>query len=120
MAHEPYPSFSPACFGDIIRIVRGGTVREELPLLAKCLYTLIGASLSATIGEPDETFAAAIDSLSVDELGECYSALQGVKEDGPGIYGAGESAIDPATLAMLIQLGMALLKAWIDRKNQGS
>jgi len=25
MSHQPYPAFSPACFGDIIRIVRTGT-----------------------------------------------------------------------------------------------
>lgn len=120
MSHQPYPTFSPACCGDIIRIVRTGTVREELPLLAKCLYTLIGAALAGTVGEPDETFAEALASMSVDELGECYAALQTVNEDSNGLYGAGESAIDPATLALLIQLGMALLKAWIDRRNQGN
>lgn len=118
MAHQPYPAFSAECFGDLIRVVRGGTVREELPLFAKCVYTLAGAALGATVGEPAGPLAGAAPDAeqSVEELRECLASLSALKEDGHGVYGADEAAIDPATLSLLIQLAVQLISAWINRK----
>ncbi len=121
MSHQPYPQFSSHCFSDIIRIARGNTVREELPLFAKCIYTIEGAALGATIGEPDETFGSeerkTISESSAEDLQECYSALISMKEDGPGIYGAGETALPPTITALLMQLGLELIKILMERKK---
>ena len=116
MSHQPYPDFSPSCFGDIIRIGRGGTIREELPLFVKCLYTIEGAALKATVGEPD-AFGTPFDSASRDDLVECQAALAAIKEDGPGVFGADGAAIDPATIAIIVQSVMALINLWLNRKN---
>lgn len=119
--HLPYQQFSVACLMELIKIIRSGTVREELALFCKCLYSLIGGGLLATVGEPPGPMETGTFTLEADptlaELEECYNTLAAMKEDGPGIYGAGESALDPATITMLIQFGMMLLKAWIDRKK---
>lgn len=119
--HAPYEQFNIACLMELLRIIRTGVVREELALFCKCLHVLIGGSLLAAVGEPPGPMETAVFNAgadpSLEDLQECYSALAGMKEDGPGIYGAGESALDPATITMLIQLGMMLIKAWIDRKK---
>lgn len=118
--HEPYPQFSVECFKEFLRIVRGNTIREELALFVKCLWTLISGGLAATIGEPPgpaPTFGHEGVDCTTDELQECLTALQGMKEDGPGIYGAGETAIDPAILAILIDLGIKAIMAWLAKRN---
>lgn len=121
--HPPYAAFDVDCVKDVIRIIRGGTVREELPLFAKCVHTLVGAGLGATIGEPPGPLAASavaetvVEECSLSSLEECRHVLEDLQEDGPGTFGADEAAIDPATLAVLIQLAVQLLNAWINRKK---
>ncbi len=121
--HPPYAAFDVDCVKDTIRIVRGGTVKEELPLFAKCVHTLVGAGLGATIGEPPGPVAAdaatevAVEECSLTALEECRHALEDFEEDGPGVYGADPAAIDPATLQMLIALAVQLITAWINRKK---
>lgn len=118
--HEPYPQFSVECLKDLLRIIRGGTVREELALFAKCLYSMVGAALSATIGDPPGPVASTerLADPTNEELEECRAALASMKEDGHGIYGANEAAIDPATLTLIINLAVQLITAWLaKRKN---
>lgn len=119
--HAPYEQFSVTCLMELIKIVRSGTVREELALFCKCIHTLIGGALLASVGEPPGPMETGTFTLEAEptlaELEECYNTLAAMKEDGPGIYGAGEMALDPAMITMFIQMGMMLLKAWIDRKK---
>lgn len=121
--HPPYAAFDVDCVKDVIRIIRGGTVREELPLFAKCVHTLVGAGLGATIGEPPGPLAAsavaetAVEECSLSSLEECRHVLEDLQEDGPGTFGADPAAIDPATLQMLIALAVQLITAWINRKK---
>jgi len=112
--HQPYPQFSVDCFKDLVRIARGKTVKEELPLFAKCVYTIEGAALGATIGEPPgtETFAGDALTCSDDEKKEALAVLEGMSED--GVYAAGESAINPFVLA-LIEQGIKALLAWLSK-----
>lgn len=121
--HPPYAAFDVDCVKDVIRIVRSGSVKDELPLFAKCVHTLVGAGLGATIGEPPGPVAAnavvdeALAECSLAELEECRHALEDLEEDGPGTFGADPAAIDPATLQMLIALAVQLITAWINRKK---
>lgn len=121
--HPPYAAFDVDCVKDVIRIIRGGTVREELPLFAKCVHTLVGAGLGATIGEPPGPLAAAavaetvVEECSLSSLEVCRHALEDLQEDGIGPCGADPAAIDPATLQMLIALAVQLITAWINRKK---
>jgi hypothetical protein len=120
MSHQPYPTFELDCIRDLVRMVRGRTVRTELPLFAKCVYTLVGAGLAASVGEPDlvePSFGSA--DVSDADLLECQAALQEFE----GTFGAeadGAEAIDPATLAMLIQLAVTLITKWLERRKLGS
>ncbi len=121
--HPPYAAFDVDCVKDVIRIVRSGSVKDELPLFAKCVHTLVGAGLGATIGEPpgpvaaDAVAAAAIEECSLSDLEACRQSLEDLEEDGPGTFGADPAAIDPATLQMLIALAVQLITAWINRKK---
>lgn len=117
--HEPYPQFSVECLKDLLRIIRGGTVREELALFAKCLYSMVGAALSATIGDPPGPMASVERQAepTTEELEECHAALASMREDGHGIYGSGEAAIDPATLTILINLAVQLITAWLAKRK---
>ncbi len=118
MSHVAYPAFSLDCVRNVVRIVRGGTVAAELKLFAKCVWSLTGTGLGAAIGEPGEVepVFAAVDE---GELKECLAALEVAYDDGM-VYGAGETAIDPVTLSIMIDLAVKLLKAWIERRKQGS
>ncbi len=122
--HEPYPRLSTECFGDILRIVRSRAVRDELALFLKCVYTLLGAALGATVGEPPgpmaSQFDAALSECTLGELVELRSSLTAFQDDmadGIEVYGAGDTAIDPATLAIIMQLVMALINKWINKKS---
>lgn len=121
--HPPYAAFDVDCVKDVLRIVRSGSVKDELPLFAKCVHTLVGAGLGATIGEPPGPLAAsavaetAVEECSLSSLEECRHVLEDLQEDGPGTFGADPAAIDPATLAVLIQLAVQLLNAWINRRK---
>jgi hypothetical protein len=121
MSHQPYAPFDLDCVKDIIRMVRGRTVREELPLFAKCVHTLTGTALGATIGEPylvEPSFGAA--EVSDADLNEAAAALQEYQGASFGAEGDSAEAIDPATLAMLIQLAVTLISKWLERRQQGS
>lgn len=115
-AHQPYPQFSVDCFKDLIRIARGRTIQQELPLFAKCVYTLQGAALGATIGEPGgvETFASEATPCSNDDKREALSVLQGLEEDGIDNFGA-DAALNPI-VAALIQQAITALLAWLTKK----
>lgn len=120
MAHQPYAPFDLDCIKDIIRMVRGRTVREELPLFAKCVHSLVGAGLGATIGEPDlvePSFGAA--DVSDADLNECAAALQEFEGQSFGAEADAE-AIDPATISLLIQLAMTLIQKWLEKRKLGS
>jgi hypothetical protein len=116
LSHQAYPAFSLDCVKDVIRIVRGGTITAELPLFAKCVYTLVGAGLGAAIGEPPDVAPALAAADSDAELRECCAALESVA----GVQMAaaeGEQAIDPATIALLVQLAVQLIQAFLNRKK---
>lgn len=121
--HPPYPTFDVECFKDTLRIIRGGTVREELPLFAKSFHTLLGAAFGAIIGEPPGPMSAAalgeefMQECSLDELKQLRVGLESLNEDGPGLAAADEAAIDPATLALIVQLVLALVNKWINKKE---
>lgn len=122
VAHLAYPPFSLACVRDTVRIVRGRTVAAEQKLFAKCVWSLAGTGLGATIGEPEEVEPVfASDAIDDGELAECRAALEVAYEDGMA-YGAGEgeAAIDPATLAILIDLAVKLITKWLERRKSGS
>jgi hypothetical protein len=119
--HDPYPRFSTECFSDTLRIIRSRAVRDELALFLKCVYTLLGAALGATVGEPPGPMASQLDSAlnecTLDELIELRSSMIALQEDGFETFGASETAIDPATLAIIMQLVMALINKWINKKQ---
>lgn len=125
MPHQPYPTFDVDCAKDIYRIVTSGQIVEEKSLFAKCVYTLVGAGLGLTLGEPDDVkpLLLAAEGIDLATLEQCREALAGVADTGlpPGMMAApdaGEKAIDPATLAMLIQLAVQLITAFINRKKK--
>lgn len=122
--HTPYPSFSLLCVQEVIRIVRGGTLKDELALFVKCAYTLTGSFLGTTIGEPGEEHAVgSVETASVDEIKECKDALelvafQGfVDVDSETLFGNDETAIDPATLALIVQLAIKLISKWLENRS---
>lgn len=123
--HQPYPPFDVECIQDIFRLVRGRTVRDELPLFAKCVYTLVGAGLSITLGEPNDgpmlagQPADALEGVSDDELQKCCQALEQAEGE-VQTFGAGDAEaekLDPATLALLIQLAIQVIQAIINRRK---
>lgn len=121
--HDPYPRFQLSCITEIIRVVRGGTVKAEAPLLCKCCYELTGAGLGITVGEPPgvEPLIGDADFGSDGQLQECQDALEQAEGDINQFGAEGPDAgIGPAEIAMLIQLAMAVLKAIRERRRQGS
>ncbi len=120
MAHQPYPPFSSECLSDLYRLVTTRAVREELPLFAKCLYTLIGASLGMSIGEPTHVEGVFGDAEpDAAELEKCRDALQSYADEGQTFGADGDEAekLDPATIAMLIQLAVTLISKWLERRR---
>lgn len=120
--HAPYPPLSLECVTEIIRMVRGRTVRDEIKLFAKCVYELVGGGLSLFPGEPEEVepLIGAAD-VPTDQLQECKAALEQVQAEAQS-FGADADdaeAIDPATLAMLIQLAVTLITKWLERRKNG-
>lgn len=121
--HQQYPPFSLECVTNIVRIVRARAIAEERALFAKCVYELVGAGLAMSVGEPsDGPFAGSnevLESTKVEELEDCRAALseaQGQVES----FGAAvdeKVGLDPATLALLLQIGMKLLEAIIARRK---
>lgn len=122
--HQPYPAFSLDCPKQIIRMVSGRTVRAEIKLFAKCVWSIAGTGLGATIGEPDdvEPLVFGSDQVEVAQLEEAKAALEQVAAEGERFgagEGEGEEAIDPVTL-MLIQMAIQLFAKWIEKRRQGS
>lgn len=122
MPHTPYAPFSLECPKEIIRMVSGRTVRNELPLFAKCVHTIAGTALGATIGEPAdvEPLVFGSDDVTIADLEEVKAALKEVKEEPTFGAGEGDEAIDPATLMLLIDLAIKLITKLIERRKQGS
>lgn len=120
MSHQPYPAFDIDCAKDIVRIVRNGAIAAEAPLFAKCVYTLAGAGLAMSVGEPSDVQGVFGDAeVTTDDLEECLNALQKAEDSSEENFGAGDEAeaIDPATIAMLIQLAITLITKWLERRR---
>lgn len=112
-----YPAFSLEVVQGIVRIVRGRTVAAEYQLFVKLVWSIVGTGLGATIGEPanvEPVFGAVDDG----ELTECQAALEAAYEEGMAYGGAeGEAAIDPATIAILIDLAIKIITRIIERRR---
>lgn len=116
--HHPYPETLPVeCVTEIIGIVRSGEVREKVDHLANCAWTIAGYGLRVSLGEPqhEETFGSAGD---VDQLEECKAALESACSEQESFGAAADAeAIDPATLAIILQLAIKVITALINRRK---
>jgi hypothetical protein len=129
--HLQYPPFSSSCALDLFRLARGGfpAIKAELPLAAKCIWTLIGAGLGMTVGEPEEIFGAlpeGEEEASVEQMTQLQGALQGLVDDGhPESFGQAEGeieaeAIDPLTLMLItegLKLALKAVQKWLDKRK---
>lgn len=119
MPHTSYPPFALTPITEIIQAVRAGTLRDDVPLAAKCAWEIVGMGLGATVGEPAEhphAFGAGPE-VSTADLEECKAALESVEGQSFGAAGDEAEAIDPATLAMLIQLAVSIITKLIERRK---
>lgn len=118
--HQPYPALDLECVTEIVRMVRGRTVRDEIKWFAKHVYNLTGAGLSFFPGEPDDVtpiFGGEAAEPTVEQVQECKAALEQAQGELQS-FGADENeAIDPATIAMLIQLAVTLITKWLERRK---
>lgn len=123
MPHIDYPAFSLDPIQDVVRAVRAGTLRDDLPLAAKCAWEIVGMGLGATVGEPAEHphgFGAnGGEEANVEDLEACRDGLQQLDVQTFGAAGdsADAEAIDPATLTMLIQLAVSIITKLIERRK---
>ncbi len=119
--HQPYPPFELACVLALFTMLKNREVRDNPKAFAKHFYVLLGALLGMTVGEPDDVpplFGQ--DEPSTEDLEGLLGELKAVQEDGiPETFGAadGEQAIDPATLAILINLAVTLIQKLIERRK---
>lgn len=90
---------------NVIRIITGGTVREEWALLVKSLFQ-IGEALVDLLAPTEPTFGDAVEAEA--KWGELSSTLEGFHAEG---YGASDAAaIDPATIMVIVQLVLTLIE----------
>lgn len=120
MAHHPYPETLPVeCITEIIRTVRQRKIAEDAANFANCLWTVVGFGLKVGVGEAtheDGPFGAA--DVSVEQLDECHNALAEASTLSAAEFGADDpNKLDPATIALLIQLAMQIITAWLNRKK---
>lgn len=123
MPHRPYPQLQLECVTSLIDITRRGALRAEIKEAAKCAYELGGAVLGATVGEPAdlivgddvrETFV----EPSLQDLETCYAQLSASAPELEA-FGAEDpnAQLDPATVALIIQLAMKALEFFMNRKR---
>lgn len=122
MTHQPYPPFQLECLTTIVRIVRSKAIAEERALFAKCLYEILGAGLALGFGEPDGPIltgqeSAELEAASTAELMKCCEALESAQSEVQSVGDAEAKAIDPATLAILIDLAIRIITAIINRRK---
>lgn len=125
-ASQPYPALDAECLQTIVRLVRNGQVRDEFKLFAKCVYSLVGAGLGLVVGEPDpSTRQFSVEDLPDEDLTAAQSALSDLAEDGvpQAAIADGDDpqkAMDPATVALLIQMAIKVIGAIIERRKNRS
>jgi hypothetical protein len=122
---EPYPQFSLITVTTLWTMLRERTVRDNPKSFAKHLYVLLGAALGLLVGEPDDVQPLFGDAEEADDatLEGLLGELKAAQEDGIAeTFGAaeGEQAIDPATLAILINLAVTLIQKIIERRKNRS
>lgn len=104
---------------DIIRMVRDRTVRSELRLFAESVWTIIGYCLGMLLRK--EPLIGA-DVFAMEQLDEAFASMSTLQSgdgclcDDPGAEAAGEEAIDPATIIMLVELALKIWQALKNRK----
>lgn len=124
MAHLAYPGFSLECAQEIFRMLRGRTVRQEFKLFMKCQWMLQGGAYGVVPGEPDQVEPSFASGPECDEetARNVLAELKAVGDEGiPETFGAADEnaeAIDPATIAIIIQLVTTLIQKWIERRKQ--
>lgn len=123
MQHRPYPSLQLECVTTLIDITRRGALRAEIKEAAKCAYELGGAVLGVTVGEPADLIVgdAARETYvepSLQELETCHAQLTASAPELEA-FGAedAEAQIDPATMALIIQLALKALEFFMNRKR---
>lgn len=103
-----YPTDLPLSdIQNVIRIVRTGAVKAEYKQLIASAYEVEGYLLGTFVGEPSPKLmaqAGAGDLLECGKVLEAYKPQLGAEADA--------TAIDPATIAMILQLVMTLIQAW--------
>lgn len=123
--HVPYPSFDIECFTEIVRIVRERAISTERKWLAKHCWMIVSGSIKLSIGEPDNgpilvgQEPSELEAVSTEELTQCCEALEAAQGEAQS-FGAGDAeaeAIDPALIAILIDLAFKIIKGWLDRRN---
>lgn len=123
MPHRPYPQLQLECVTTLIDITRRGALRSEIKEAAKCAYELGGAMLGVTVGEPadlivgDATRETFVEP-SLQDLETCHAQLvaSAPELEAFGAEVAAE-AIDPATMAIIIQLALKALEFFMNRKR---
>lgn len=102
--------------GNVIRIVTGGTIREEWALLVRSLLIIAGALVDLIdpaeplVGDAARAAArdAARDAARAAQFDELAAVLEGFHAEG---YGASDAAaIDPATIMVIVQLVLTLIE----------
>ena len=132
MTHRPYPNLDLGCIKTVIDIGRRGAIKAEIKTFAKCGYELLGAGLSITVGEPDDVIpidgvtmvgVAPVEEPTVEQVEEAQgyliAALPDLEAYGAQATEAGIEAIDPATLALIVQLVLKGIELWLSRKKGG-
>jgi hypothetical protein len=121
--HAPYEPLSIECASDLFRMLRGRTVRDEFKLFCKCFHILLGGVFAVVVGEPDEVepVVGAADDIPTAELVRLKAEFEQLAADSATTFGAddGNEKLDPATVAMLIQLAVTLITKWIERRKNG-
>lgn len=128
MSHRPYPTLDVKCVTTIIDILRRGAIQAEIKEFAKCSYELGGAALGIMVGEPEDVIVGAADVAAINDgptegqLKECHAALTGAEltlDSAWGDSGSDGNAekLDPATVALIIQLALKALEFFLNRKK---
>lgn len=129
MLHQPYPELQLECVTTLIDIGRRGAFRAEIKEAAKCAYDIEGAALKIFVGEPDDVIVgqavtqvgAQLEQCSLEQLEECHATLDEMSSElscATESFGAeAAEGIDPATLALFMQLAMKLIELFMNRKK---
>lgn len=99
---------------NIVRLVRNGQVRDEFPLFYHSVAALVAAVGDALFPLEPTVGAAAIDDAlladACDCLADAKSQLQAFAADGA-------EKLDPATIALLIDLAVKLITKWLEKRR---